>query len=179
MHSALDEAAAIVKAKFAEIARLAALAVSGQDPLTGVLNWKNNSIPASTPVLKGFLFGVHNPDTNSFAVAVFTSGGVQYAWGVAVQANVPAPGSSEDVPLPTYALNFGVASTFDVLAFIANAGTLAVGSIDWGSGSRIIGLKWTDFAALTRLANKVFTQVVTVNPKAASVEINTLNVSKA
>lgn len=176
--SVLEQAAAIVNAEFAGVVRLAALAVTGYDPLRAIMNWKNNGIAAGTPVLKGFVFGTYNAAQGTFSVAGFTSNGVQYAWGIAVQANVPAQGSSENVTLLTYALNVASKTTFDVLAFIAT-GIVTTASIDFGSGSRIIGLKLTDFTALSMIANKPFTQVITVSPWTVAAEINTINMSKA
>jgi len=168
----VDEATRIVEAAFLQ------LAVTGFDPLTGAVTWRNNKLPQGTSVLVGYLFGTYDAATNTFKIAGFTAGGVQYGWGSAIVATAPAEGTANTLSILSYALNVAAPTTFDVLVFVAQ-GTLGLYAADYKKGSRTIGLKITDFQALTMLATKVYTAQLTVSPALPTAEVVGFSISKA
>lgn len=177
MVNALEEAAAIVEAKFAEKAALQ-LGVEGFDPLTGAVTWKNNKLTPGASVLVGYVFGKYDEATKTFSIAVFTVDTVQYAWGSVIVATAPAQGATATPSVLSYALNLAAPTTFDVLVFIAT-GTLGAYAADYNKGARTIGLKLTDFQALGFVATKVFIAQITVSPYVLPVEVTGFTISKA
>lgn len=172
LEAALDEMAEIVAARFA------ALGVEGFDPLTADLTWKNNKLTPGELILAGYLFGTYDPATGSFSVLVFEVDGVPYAWGSVLTSTIPSQGVSKTDTIPTYALDPTEAMTLDVLTFLAS-GSLGIHSVDWASGSRVTGLRWADFEALTMINSRVFEDVVTVSPYVTPTEITGFALRKA
>jgi hypothetical protein len=77
----------------------------------------------------------------------------------------------------SYALNVAAQTTFDVYVFIAT-GTLGLYAANYTKGSRTIGLKLTDFQALSMLGTKIYTAQLTVSPYALPAEVVGFSISK-
>jgi hypothetical protein len=172
----LNEAARIVEAAFAQRAALA-VGVEGFDPLTGKVTWRNNKLTQGASVIVGYAFGSYDSATNKFYLAGFKADNVDYVWGSAIVAAAPAQGTSASPDILSYALNVAAQTTFDVLVFVAT-GTLGLYAADYKKGSRTIGLKLTDFAAITVIGSKVYTAQLTVSPYALPAEVVGFSVSK-
>lgn len=170
----VEEAARIAEARFAALAT----SVVGYDPITGALTWKNNKLTAGASVLVGYLWGTYDSATGAFSVWVFESGGVQYACGSVLTSAAPAQGGSKTDSIKSYAPNFTSKTMLDALCFIGT-GTLSVFNQDYGSGARTIGLKWSDFQALSLIAVKAFEDMLEVSPWVAAAEITTFTATKA
>ena len=176
MANIVEEAASIIEAAFAEKRALAISANPG-DPLNGSISYKNNKLTPGASVLVGYIMGSYDPASGTFNAVGFTQDGVQYVWGSAMNDSAPAQGQSASRSVATYALNPSQTTTFDVLVFIGT-GQLGAISADYGSGARTIGLKWSDFQALTVLASKPYQAQVTVTPAVAAVEITAFTLAK-
>lgn len=173
----MEEAARIVAAGFAKQKGLA-LSVVGEDPITAALGWKNGTIPSGTQVFVGYILGKLNVSDGSFSVYAFTMDSIQYAYGSVLPKAAPAPGASDSVSILSYALDVAAAMTCDALVFVCPAGTLACEQVTFGSGARIVGLKWTDWQALALSAYKIFTGMLTISPKPDPATIMTFSIGK-
>lgn len=165
MKAVLDEADEIVAAAFGS---LSTLAVNGEDPLTATITVKNNTLTSGTREMVGFLLGTYDAGTGSFSCLGITISGVVYLVGCSVADTVPGAGASKDISVPTYAVDVGSAMTLDALAFLMpEPSQLRAYGVDWGKGTRVLGIHKDDFFALqsTILAAKAFTGVVTISPK--------------
>jgi hypothetical protein len=167
----LEEASQIVEAAFLQ------LGVQGFDPLTGAVTWRNNTLTQGASVIIGYVLGTYDSSTNTFKMAAFNVGSVQYVWGSAIAATAPAQGTANTLSILSYALNVSAQTTFDVLVFIAT-GTLGLATADYGKGSRTIGMKFTDFQALSMLGTKIYTAQLTVSPYALPAEVTGYSISK-
>jgi hypothetical protein len=176
MKNIIEEAASIVEAAFAEKRGLA-VSANPNDPLTGTIVYKNNKLGQGASLFVGYIMGSYDPTSGTFNAVGFVQDGVQYVWGSNLTDSAPAQGQSATRDVTTYALTPSQSTTFDVLVFIAT-GQLGAISADYGSGSRRIGLNWSDFQALTVLAGKAYQGQLTVTPAVAAVEITAFTLAK-
>lgn len=173
----VNEAAKIIEAGFARQKGLA-LSVVGEDPIVGALGWKNGTITSGTTIFLGFILGTYNASDSSFSAAAFTMDGVQYAYGALTSKAAVAPGASEIVNVYSYALAVAAAMNFDALVFVCLPGTLTQMQVNYGGGVRTVGIKWSEFLALPLSAYKIFTGVLTINPKPDPATILTFSMGK-
>jgi hypothetical protein len=179
MSSIVEEAASIIEAAFAEKRGLA-VSVNPGDPLNGSISYKNNKLASGASVLVGYILGSYDPATGIFNAVGFTSGGVQYVWGSYILDHAPAKGSSVSKNVLTYALTPDQTTTFDVLVFITTGQLTDTsgGRADYGSGSRIIGLLWSEFKDISMLATKIYQAQLTVSPGVPDAEITGFVINK-
>ncbi len=172
MGNILEEAAEILRA------RMAAVSVGEGDPLHGLITWKNNKLDPAELKIIGYIFGELVGDT--FQGATFVKDGVTYYWGTMTNIHPPAKGTSRTDDINTYAIyGVGAVTTFDALTFIAEREPLVVTSTGLYPDLRIVGLGVDSFEALTKLAVRVFENMVTVTPYVVPAEITGFIVSKA
>lgn len=180
----LQQAARIAEARFARPGGLAVpralnIDVEANDPITGSLSWNSGDIPQGTALKLGYIFGYLEGE--SFYVYVFSMDGVQYVWGSRLEITAPSPQTSRTDSPKSYALGFDEPTTVDAMCFIGR-GILGVYNADLTAGSRVIGLNWSQFSALTLDAIKVFQNVMTVHPETVpppAAEITGFTITKA
>jgi hypothetical protein len=178
MATILEEALEIVEAGFGSFT----LAVNSQDPLTGSITVKNNSLDPLASEAVGFLLGLYNASDQTFSVLIFTAAdGTQFAVGCVQNGSMPAAGAQKVFQVPSYAVPVSETMTLDVLVFIMpTPSQLQAYAVDWGKGTRVIGLKKTDFDNLvsTILAAKWFTSALTIAPPVAPADILAFTLAK-
>lgn len=137
-----------------------------RDPITCYLGWRNNSINTGTDpqVLAGYVMGLYEASTKLFYPAYFTAGGKDYVCGAYRLRTTPAQGATEAVELNSYIVNVATVMTLDILAFIYKKGPLASYSVNWGWGSRMIGMSLIDFQRLSPYGLQVYTGAITISP---------------
>lgn len=174
-----------VLAQAVEIAQAAvrglALSVNSQDPITGTVGIKNNALPSGASELVAFTLGKYDASTGYFTFLAFTADGVTYIVGCALADTMPAQGSSKNVILPSYAVPVGETMTLDAFVFVTPPPSkLGAYAVNWGSGSRVIGLNWTDLQVVlpTIIVSKVFSAVITIAAPVAPAEITAFNLAK-
>jgi hypothetical protein len=170
---ALEEAARIAEARFRELA----LSVVAGDPITGDLQWLNNSLTAGEQALVGYAFGFYDPATDMITLAGVQYEGKVYIVGSVIQSSVPAQGSSKTEHITSYALDVAEPMTFDVFCFIAS-GSVSLLTIGGSQGNRIVGMLSDEFQALTFVVSKIFEDVMTVSPGVSVADISSFIIRK-
>ena len=163
-----------------------ALTVEGFDPLTGTVTIKNNKLSSGTYVIVGFIFGNYNSSTKQFTVVNYIKDSTYYAWGsYEPSVSVPSKGNTKDVDVETYALNPSSETTVDIMAFVGpynvdGTAVLRYDSRDWGHGNRVIGINWSDLQTyLSHVYDaEIYTDRVTVTPRASAAEVRGFSISK-
>jgi len=120
------------------------LTVAYYAPLTGSASARNYLISRGTSITFAYIF-LATVDTTDTPVG-FRVGDVTYIWGTTTTFSIPVdPGAMFSMTATTYALP--VTGTFHVLASVGPSRTIRNYSIDWKTGSRIIGLHLDDYRA--------------------------------
>jgi len=160
---------------------IGATSVDAFDPLKGVVTFKNNKLTQGVWVNVGFVFGIYDETEKTIELVSFTADSTTYIWGSYVRPSAPAKGSSKDSDVYTYALNPSAVTTYDVLVFVGPDTTMTRYYADYGSGSRIIGIKWADLQPYldTVYDTEIYLDVVTVTPWAPNAEITDFTIEKA
>ena len=164
------------------------LEVEGYDPLTGTVTIQNNKLSSGTDLIVGFVFGTYDDATKTFSVITYVKDSTTYAWGsYKPQVDAPSKGGTKDVDVETYALNPSSETTVDIMAFVGpynvdGTAVLRYDSRDWGSGSRVIGINWSDLQ--TYLSSHVYdTEIyldqVKVKPWTPAAEVTNFSIEKA
>jgi len=163
------------------------LEVEGFDPLKGTVTIKNNKLSSGTDLIVGFVFGTYDDATKTFSVITYVKDSTTYAWGsYKPQVDAPSKGGTKDVDVETYALNPASEITVDIMAFVGpynvdGTAVLRYDSRDWGSGSRVIGINWSDLQTyLSHVYDaEIYTDRVTVTPRVSAAEVRGFSISKA
>ena len=155
------------------------LDVEGYDPLKGTITVKNNKLDQYTYVDVGFLLGFYDETTETFTVIVITEDSTRYWWGTYCAVSLPRQGQTKDGRTYTYALNVTETTTLDALVFVGEYDILTTLNVDWGSGSRILGLKEDEISTLPLYNSVIYTDVVTISPWAPSAEVTDFTLEKA
>jgi len=147
------------------------LDVEGYDPLKGTITVKNNKLNEYDYVDMGFLLGFYDETAQTFTIIKFTQDSTDYWWGTYCAVSLPRQGQTKDGRTYTYALNFTQRTTLDAYVFVGEYKILTTYKVDWGSGSRTLGLKEDDINSLPLYDYKIYTDVVTISPYTTSVEV--------
>jgi hypothetical protein len=169
----IEQAEAIVRAGFAQRGALAVSANPG-DPLSGTIGYKNNNLSPGASVRVGYVLGSYDAASQKFSASGFEKDGEVYIWGSAILDSIPAKGTTVSRNVATYTLTPPESTTFDILVFLA-IGALQSADADYGAGSRTVGLKWSDFQALTILANKAYQEQLSVSPAGPPPAVEIIN----
>ena len=153
----------------------------GFDPIYVKVKWKNNKIPEDTYVYCIVLFAIYYQ--GKWSLVTFTFNNEQYVWGVHISAYAPSAGEVRTEPLTSYVLNFDKEYSAGCLVYIIKgAVTLKECYVNWGHGSRAIGIKVDDlnklFNAVDPYGAKLFKNMFTVKPYKPPAEIKSCKVSK-
>jgi len=155
------------------------LNVEGYDPLKGTITVKNNKLDQYTYVDVGFLLGFYDAPTESFGAIVITAGSTNYWWGTYCAVSLPAQGNTKDGWTHTYALDFTEPTTLDAFVFVGDYQILSTFDVDYGSGSRTLGLKEDEIKSLPLYDAVIYTGVVTISPWTPSAEVTDFTLEKA
>jgi len=155
------------------------LDVEGYDPLKGTITVKNNKLDQYTYVDVGFLLGFYDETEETFTVIVITADSTRYWLGTYCAVSLPAKGNTKDGRTYTYALNFTETTTLDAFVFVGEYKVLNTLNVDWGSGSRILGIKESEISTLSFYDYKIYTDVVTISPYTTSAEVTDFTLVKA
>jgi len=160
--------------------RVSLLDVEGHDPLKGTITVKNNKLDEYTYVDVGFLLGFYDEENKTFTYIYFDDeNGVRYWWGTYCAVSLPKKGETKDGRTYTYALNPTSSTTYDALVFVGEYKILTTYNVDWGSGSRILGLKKDEISTLPLYDAEIYTDVVTISPWTPSAEVTDFTLEKA
>lgn len=184
MKTALSpEWAEVLTAALAKQGSLAATQLQGKDPIAGAITTKNVNRPQASAFL-GYLLGTYDTVAKTFTAMVVTVGGVDYVVGNALDVNIASAGTTQTFALSSYAIDVSAAVNLDAFCFALDRGGYSVTYLmaDYGLGSRVIGIKKSDFEAIKAniFANAVFTGVLSISPAPAgpSVQITALILNK-
>ncbi len=163
----------------------APLTVYGTDAVTADINWLNNLLASGMGVGALVFLGSYNSGTGVFTIESVTVGGLSYLLGSEINVSAPAAGSVGVASPRTYAPNIAVAKTYDIQVVLAPQNSVAFTAltIDYGSGSRTIGMSFTgaQYSALWAFlySTRVFTGALTVNPTVLKAAVQDLTLLKA
>jgi len=130
-----------------------AIEVAPEDPLTGIITYKNHNLEEGTTFIQGYAFCRFHKERRKIIFIGFEEDNEVYIWGTYYMSNAPAKGMSKTVDLTTYAL-YPLEEkpvSYDVVTFVGpyavDDGYVALPytTRDYGSGKRVIGILKEDF----------------------------------
>ncbi len=153
--------------------------VYGYDPLTGAVTYTNNDLASGADLIVGYIFGEQQED-GSFKSYTFTADSTTFIWGTFYEDTAPDKDNSKTTDVLTYALNPSEEITPDAFVFVGEVKTLGTASVDWGSGSRTLGINAQDLIGYVGYMydNSIIVDVVTVKPWAPEAEVTGFEISK-
>jgi len=126
---------------------LSPLEVNPEDPLTGTVTIKNNTLESTAKVNVGFLFGTYDSDTGTFdPFTVDVSGTDCYYGTYKKDVEVPNKGNTKAVDVETYAYPYiSEETTFDILAFVGPSQKLRGAKSYYDQGGRLTVIYKSDY----------------------------------
>jgi len=154
-----------------------ATSVEGFDPLTYTLTWKNNNLTPSSQVIVFIgpcFMDIVEPGRPTFWA--FKYNNTYYVWCYAEIGYAPSQGGSVTNIAKTYAMNQYPETTYDIYAAILPYTEISEADklyVDYGSGSRFMGIRETSFENVgvpygknpgAVYGSRAFTEALTVSP---------------
>lgn len=159
-----------------ELVEILSTDVEGYSPLKVIIKWKNNKLPHGKELYCINLFTVYNEQNNQWEFVNFDVNGVYYLWGSIIVAIAPYQGEEDEEIHLTYALNPPkTVNCGCYIILIEPAVEVNEYKVDFGKGSRTIGLNMSDLNELVETAQvyavKHFPNTFVLHPYTAPAEI--------